>query len=401
MMRITLLVAFGGLLCHVLLSHAIAQQGPTTLDGEVRGQVYHDVDGDGVIDPGEPNVGGQSFEVRLYNKDYLDTVESLDNGGFTFGGVPPGSYSVSVDLDQRSQGPAIAVTDYISFRPFGNPSFQPSVSKPWRPTTPNPSLVEVSPGAAAVIAFGAQPVDVSTVAGTAVFEMDIAAEGTQIEARNADQVCGKTTALQYANYNYELDVFGSGAQAGCPDPGDEIEIWVGGVRANERLTWQPFTSLTTQQLVSGFILMDPVAMEDNSWYWAEAVGALRHLDGQPVNARVDDIVCGETLLGVRQGLLAPPDVVAGFGKLIVPSDELQRGCGRPGAHLTFTAGDVVIGSTVWQPGIHEVTLNLDGLPILPDTGSGGPRRSVGTFLLGIVALAMLGATSLVLSVRRR
>ncbi len=51
----------------------------------------------------------------------------------------------------------------------------------------------------------------------------------------------------------------------------------------------------------------------------------------------------------------------GFSRLIVPSETLQPGCGRPGATVSFLVGGVMAETTaLWKPGIRRIDLALPG-----------------------------------------
>lgn len=66
-------------------------------------------------------------------------------------------------------------------------------------------------------------------------------------------------------------------------------------------------------------------------------------------------MCGEVKFDSR----ARPAL--GFGRLIVPSTEIEPGCGRPGADVLFrVAGVITKWSVVWQAGLHRINLAVAG-----------------------------------------
>jgi hypothetical protein len=143
------------------------------------------------------------------------------------------------------------------------------------------------------------------------------------------------------------------------------------------------------------------ALGQNAWYWEGAFGKYAQLIEALVEARIDGKLCGETALNAGHALSSPTgEVNAGFGKLIVPSEDIQPGCGRPGATVTFTIDGAAVGSMIWQPGLQEVQLDLSRAGVkLPPTGSVGRRTdSVTTILMALAtALAALGAGAVALS----
>jgi hypothetical protein len=95
--------------------------------------------------------------------------------------------------------------------------------------------------------------------------------------------------------------------------------------------------------------------------------------------------------------------MAGFSKLIVPSAELQPGCGRDGAMVSFLFDGVAKGDPIeWRPGLQFIN-PLVGPVILPSGGS-GPGRDASLWP-AIVAFLLVGNALLVgagaLAARRR
>ena len=59
-------------------------------------RVWYDVDGDGVLDPGESGIGGVTVNLLDSNDQIIATTTSNPDGTFTFPGVPGGSYTIEI-----------------------------------------------------------------------------------------------------------------------------------------------------------------------------------------------------------------------------------------------------------------------------------------------------------------
>ena len=59
-------------------------------------RVWYDVDGDGVLDPGESGIGGVTVNLLDSNDQIIATTTSNPDGTFTFPGVPSGSYTIEI-----------------------------------------------------------------------------------------------------------------------------------------------------------------------------------------------------------------------------------------------------------------------------------------------------------------
>jgi hypothetical protein len=368
--------------------------GPITPEpGEIRGMVFRDKNGDGVRGAGE--AGLQSRNVTLVGDSFGQTVYTDYSGEYVFSNVPPGSYTVTADLDERrgicSDGP-------FSFNPFPNSGcFGPTL--PWNATTPSPMSVTKGSQPVPRIDFGAQPANVAVVVGLALLEDDFAPPGTTVEAIVNGRQCGTATVPGTGDHfigdvQFELDIAGAAERPGCATRDDQVAFIVGGVSAAEEFSWAPFTEVST---LGGFQVLRLTAMQQTAWYWMEAENAGRFSDGAHVRAIVGGVVCGETVLQTNEhlGYFADPGI-AGFTKLIVPSEVVRPGCGLPGATVSFTIDGAQVASMPWQPGLQEVGLEK---PTLPPTGSAGRKpTNLAPGLLALVAtLAALGAGAVALS----
>ena len=80
---------------------------PDTPGGRISGRVYCDLDDDGVLDPGEPGIGGVTVNLRCAGPDgnlgtgddFTDSRISNTNGNYLFEDVPPGPCQVRVDVN--------------------------------------------------------------------------------------------------------------------------------------------------------------------------------------------------------------------------------------------------------------------------------------------------------------
>ena len=94
-------------------------------------------------------------------------------------------------------------------------------------------------------------------------------------------------------------------------------------------------------------------MQDYAWYWFESDIRSPLRNNVLVEALVSGIVCGEAEIELRFPL--------GFGRLIVPSAEIEPGCGQPGVDVTFRVDGVSTkGIVAWQAGLHRIDLAVSG-----------------------------------------
>lgn len=380
-LRVALAVVSSGLALGALLlaANLAAAQEPTAA---ISATVYDDVDGDGARDEGEPGLPGKQLALRGSGA-FARFARTSADGSFLFDGLPPGEYSVGM---LPSGGVALCAELAGSFNPLER-SWCAGFTFQWH-TTPGPVTVTIESGATVEVAIGAQPADIAAIAGMALPEDDYALPGTLIEALVGAQECGRTEVLTSQAFNYEFQILGEREREGCAGIGDAVQFRVGGLPAAETYSYVPFARVAGL----GFQIQHLVAMEDHAWYWSEHFGAelLPH-DDATVQALVDGVVCGETTATIGRWS------TAGFYKLIVPSEAIQPGCGRPGVSVSFLVDGVEAETALpWVPGLQRIGREVPQQPLeptptatrtptaavtptatlplrLPETGSGTPR----------------------------
>ena len=234
------------------------------------------------------------------------------------------------------------------------------------------------------IAFGMQPLDVAVITGAALLEDGYAPEGTLIEALVDGLDCGTTMTSESSGLNFDLTVLGAGERPGCATPGDLVRFRVGGVAAAETFTWVPFIDTPG---AFEWQMQHLSVIEERAWYWLQGPADDLPAVGSTVQAVVHGVVCDETVVEA-----APLFAAAGVRRLIVPSESIQPGCGRPRATVAFFVGGVEVGSIPWQAGLQRLEL---AAPVeAPPLGS-GPQPSAGGAATTLIAFLL--ATGLFLA----
>jgi hypothetical protein len=362
--------------------------------GSITGIVYHDLDGNGVRDPGELGMADRLVSISGPGGFFSDQLSAPD-GRYVFSEIAPGGYTVALEPQQTSRICVGQPPDVFTFDPTAI-SFCVDLVHPFRATTPSSVPVTVGVSTAEQIDFGLQPIDVVTMAGYAILEDDFAPAVTAIEARFEGTECGRTEARPGDGFNMQLDVFGAGERPGCPTRNDLVGFLIGGVPTASEVRWVPFTETLDS---GGFLYIGLIAIEQHAWYWTQAVVDVPPPDGTTVQAVVGDTACGEATtrsVPIGQG---SAQYMVGFSRLIVPSAEIKPGCGRPDATVSFRLGGEEIGTVPWQPGPQEVHLELGAsftpAPGLPTTGSGGQGGGMSSWVwpvvLGALGVLALGA----------
>lgn len=387
-------LALAGVCATTIALAGLAPAAGQNPGGEVRGVVYHDLDGDGVRDQDEPGLPDKGLGLRSTD-DVIRRITGTDaQGSYVFSDLPPGDYVVEAAL---RQGAGVCALSAASFDPLMT-SWCFNFTLPWH-AKPAPVTVTIESAEVVEVDLGAQPADVAVIAGIALLEDDRAPPGTLVEALVDGQECGTTEVLADDELNFGLHVLGEQEGSGCAAPGDQVRFRVGGVEAAETLTFLPFAYTPGP----GYDIHNVVAMQDHAWYWMELytpTGSFVQGSTLPVQALVGDEVCGETIV---QGVGGS---TTGFSRLIVPSADIQHGCGRPGAMVSFRVGGVLLETTVsWQPGLQQIELLLPGQPSLtptlppelPDTGNPPVAEDEGdvavVLVLAGVAAVLLGGGS--------
>ncbi|MCH8066818.1 MAG: dockerin type I repeat-containing protein [Chloroflexi bacterium] len=203
------------------------------------------------------------------------------------------------------------------------------------------------------INFGTQPADVAVVTGVALLEDDVAPQGASIVAYVNGQECGSTISWgSRRETNFIINVLGAGERTGCAVPGDTVEFRLEDVPAAEGYEWVPYTAASFPVETHHV-----VAIQDHAWYWFERGSGELPADSINVRAFVDGVDCGGAGIRSARGGLA----VVGFSRLIVPSEEIDPGCGRPGAIVSFLVDGLESETAlVWEPGLQRIELLLAG-----------------------------------------
>ena len=381
-MKAALLALLAATAAVIAAAPAAAQEEP----GAIRTLVFRDLDGNGVRDEDDPGI---STTIILSQGGKFIRGLGGDRFGISlFDGLSPGEYTVDFDLDQPALG-GCADGAGAFFDPFPT-AFCAGARLPWRATTPDSVSVTVESGMTVEVAFGMQPRDVAVVIGAALLEDGFAPPGTLIEALANGQECGTTAVLEdHGSLNYaQLIVLGAGERAGCATPGDEVRFRVGGILAAETLIWRPF--IDTPGLQQPFHLQHLSAMEERAWYWLQGQADELPAVGSTVQAVVDGVVCGETVM--EASTFTPGR--AGFTRLFALSESIQPGCGRPGATVTILVDGVEVATIPWQPGLQRLELAAPVHVQGPIAGSGPQPHGGGA---ATTLIAILFATGLLLA----
>jgi hypothetical protein len=225
----------------------------------VTGVVYHDLDGDGMRDPGEPGLGQREVSLSLGDVVFA-TGTSTGSGSYVIGDLAPGTYGVVADVHEEL---GLCVDGLVTFDPIPHTAC-PHVTLPWT-ATQEFGLVIVEAGVDTTLDIGARQVDVAVVTGAAILEGDYAPLHSPIEALVGGMECGTTTAAGGPEL-FTLHVVGEGERAGCATPGAEVTFTVGGVPAAETYAFSAFGGRKFLR----FDFVHLTAMDEHAWYWAEA-----------------------------------------------------------------------------------------------------------------------------------
>lgn len=315
----------------------------------ITGVLFYDVDGDGVRDEGEPGVPGRGIDLSWAEIGFAQTSTGRE-GTFRFVDLARGDYLLLPTIEPSLGGACGGVGP--DYSPFPNHfCFVPE--HPWRVTTHSSDAIELGlrGGETNEVSIGIQPLDVAIIEGGAIFNDSRAVEGVLIEALVAGQTCGTTTTTDLVpDPNFKLEILGVDERDGCARPGDVVRFRVGGTVADETLTWTAFTR-DASKTESRYQLQNLSAMQEYAWYWYVTSQKPLPADGAPVAAVIDGQVCGETTILLGRGAT---DGEAGFSRLIVPSEEIQSGCGRSGATVNILVNGEELVNLPWQTGVQRI-----------------------------------------------
>jgi len=372
--------------------------------GSISGRVFHDIDGDGNDDNGEPGV--RRARVQLTQGGSLVAEDESDRQGqYSISGVAPGDYTLATELDEGIR----ACWDVLigTFDPLAFSGCTRVYGIPWQPTLPESVPLSFTAGEAVQVDFGGAPTDLIHLVGRAIKGGEYARQGDSVEAFVNGTACGATTIGPNADFAgalaFELIVFGDEAVSGCAAPGDVVEFRVAGVTAQQTLVWMSY-----QQDPGRLKLLGLAATGEAAWYWFQGAETANLTGGASVQASIGGIACGAAIISVIP-LVRPPGI-AGFTRLVVPPNGDLTGCGRPGSEVEFAVGGIRSANVVaWAPGLHRIELTLptptatlspaatpqatpEGLPDAGGSQGGNPRYT--PIILAVVVLVSVAMTSL-------
>lgn len=340
--------------------------GLATVDGTgtntlVTGVVFNDLDGDGLRNDLEP---GLYREVRLTNDSFFRSTGTGGDGSYLLEGGNPGQYTIQAELNDLVSG--ICSDGATSHDPLWHVNgCTPPVEIEWEPTTARDVAVSLEQGTVAKIDFGARRRDIQFVRGGALLGTAPVPQGALVQAWSNGMLCGETHAEDIgANYNFTIGVLGDREMEGCTTAGDQVSFTLDGVTASQTFIW------ASEDV---YRELDLTAMPNHAWYWVNQPASSRPDGlGIPVEALINGTVCGETNTSRAPPGFIPPPYPIGFGKLTVPSDSLQPGCGYSGATVHFLIdGQESEFTVIWQPGLVELDLPLPGMILTGDVNCNG------------------------------
>lgn len=351
-MKVLVLTALAGVsILLILIGSAVdfrsADAGQTT--ATVSGIVYEDTNGDGLRQLGEDGLDGRTVTLSLSQGG--ERTAMTQQGLYTIPDVPDGSHTLATELD--ATGIILCSDSFGGFDPLRLDDCFSTGQIYYTATTPETVSVTVVAGQDTQVNFAGERRDIATLNAIAMLNGEYAPVGTTVRASHGSATCGESQVSEpggNGNITLVLEVSGASERTGCPNQGEPLSISIGGVPTTRDIVWNgPATS--TDHLV---------AMPDHAWFWTETRLDSSPVEGAVVLARIDGVTCGQAKVTRTLHGGVP---VYGFGRLIVPSDAIQPGCGRTGATVTFHFGASVIASAKWVPDFQRVNIPLDK-PIL-------------------------------------
>ena len=90
--------------------------GAQALPGEIRGQKFHDLNGDGIKDPLEPGLSGWQIYIDANNNQQFDSgtetvVVTDSNGSFVFPNLPGGKTYIIAEVQQSGWDQSFPITN--------------------------------------------------------------------------------------------------------------------------------------------------------------------------------------------------------------------------------------------------------------------------------------------------
>jgi hypothetical protein len=308
-------------------------------------RVFYDANENGLDDDFDQNGPGAAITVRDASTQVVATgVSGYVPQQFS---LPEGDYSVETEGMQTL--PGFCADSFGGFNPLRlDDCIMPAVQ--WIATTANPVPVTVAGTGFEEVSFGLRPPDAHVVVGIAT-EGDHYADGADILAYVDGVECGQGRATSFTQdfsglHNYELTVLGERERPGCANNGDLVRFEINGAPAGEMLFESDPTEWTLRNLHAG---------GDHAWYWVERSTGKGSAGGL-VEAVIEGKVCGQAPIAHTNHVFQP---VAGFSRLVVPSDAIEPRCGGPGKTVRFLVNGQDGGEAIeWGPGIAGVNPEL-------------------------------------------
>jgi len=320
----------------------------------VSGELWQDLNADGLRQADEPGIGQWPVALRPASGDDLE-VRTDAEGRYTFGGLEAGGYRVEVEF-------------------YGQAS-------PWLMTSP--SLQHLPPFARSLsltdVSLTGQDFGLHAPSGLPQFIgmawIDAIPEDfPEVHAFIRAVDCTGPVGIMPPDLDtatYGLTVLSDALKPGCGDPGDTISFTIDGRTANETAAWQPVPE-GEAPLQDGRGMLTLTAGPPFAYLYAtaqkiNAAGELEPLYGRTVVALIDGKVCGVGLHRVWGAVLLP-----------LPSSTQAPGCGEAGAVVSFAVDGFAVPDTLlWRPGEHEgFTFTLDASP---EAATAGPAFAYYTF----------------------
>ena len=283
--------------------------------GTIRGQVWEDLNGDGVHQPNE-----QGIDASIQISGPAGDLQGEAKGGtYAFTGLEPGRYTVTV---------LYADAAYILTAP------QVLTRAPYE------STVMLAPDSVEELDFGLYGLQhLPTFLGDAWKDAE-RIDNPSVEAIIGNKNCTGPGGVHPTDQGlafYQISVIPASIVSGCGEPGSVIQFTLNGETANETAIWQDEGASAANHHRLTLTIGPAFA------WWVPVVEPIQQAiedEDLHVEAFIGDTLCGRA---ERPGL---PGVL-----LVVPSAELVPGCGTEGATVTFTVnGQPSEQTATWTAG---------------------------------------------------
>lgn len=210
--------------------------------------------------------------------------------------------------------------------------------------------------------------------------------GTALDGSGTGSVVSSSYGIPRGAGHYSIYLQPAAVVPGCFEVGDTVRLYVGGILAEEALSFTGRDADCRQDALPPcppHHALNLIILPDHAWYWSRvsAVDSQRYV-GKTVAAVIDGKVCGTAILSVANFAL-------GFGRLPVARESITPGCGGTGKLVSFTidgqpakirleSGEQ-INNLEWQPGVQHVWLVASAVSPAPTPAqlpsTGGPSGS--------------------------